>query len=194
MKRTVLISLLAAAVGVMTFIGCERPEPIDPTNGQPHRTDDSLINQQVDTTNVPTNDTTVPPTDDTTIIQFPENITVEHWRAERIGYYNYHDGTYHHDETYTYAYMDIYPHDSILYATDIDTLDDYLIISNGAYSPYSMNGDTITVYFPTEMEIAECQRKWMIYRTNDNTMNWQYLGGGIPLSNNNYKFYLIGVE
>jgi hypothetical protein len=65
MKRLVLISLLAAAVGVMAFIGCERPEPIDPTNGQPPRANDSLINQQLDTTNVPTNDIVLP-TDDTT--------------------------------------------------------------------------------------------------------------------------------
>lgn len=49
MKRTLIISLLVAAIGVMAFVGCER-ETIDPTEGQPQRADDSLINQQSDTT------------------------------------------------------------------------------------------------------------------------------------------------
>ena len=168
-KRLVLISLLAAAVGVIAFIGCERPEPIDPNEGQPQTdAEDSLINQQT---------------------------KIEHWRAVLPdGYYNYQDGTFHYNETYTYAYMDIYPEESVLHAVDIDTADIYLIISNGLYSPYSMNGDTITVNFHSEIELAEKQRKWLISRANDTIMYWQYLGSGIPENNNNYIFYLIGVE
>jgi len=47
MKKSILISLLVAAMGVIAFMGCERPETIDPTNGQPQRAnEDSLINQQ----------------------------------------------------------------------------------------------------------------------------------------------------
>ena len=81
MKKLVLISLLVAAMGMMAFVGCER-EQIEPNNGQPLReNEDSLINQQGDT--------------------LSDKITVEHWKAVRIGYYNYHDGTYYHNETYT---------------------------------------------------------------------------------------------
>ncbi len=47
MKKIVLLSLLIGMMGVMAFMGCERPETIDPTNGQPQRAnEDSLINQQ----------------------------------------------------------------------------------------------------------------------------------------------------
>ena len=50
MKRLVLISLLAAAVGVMAFLGCERPEPIDPTEGQPQTEAEDSLNQITDRT------------------------------------------------------------------------------------------------------------------------------------------------
>lgn len=41
MKRTLIISLLVAAMGVMAFVGCER-ETIEPANGQPQqRVEDS---------------------------------------------------------------------------------------------------------------------------------------------------------
>ena len=51
MKKLILISLLVVAMGMIAFMGCERPETIDPTNGQPQRAnDDSLINQQGDNT------------------------------------------------------------------------------------------------------------------------------------------------
>lgn len=59
MKRTLIISLLVGLMGVMAFEGCER-ETIDPTEGQPQRADDSLINQQ--------SDTTIP---DPSIMEFP---------------------------------------------------------------------------------------------------------------------------
>ena len=50
MKNNIFISLLVVEMGVMAFVGCERPEPIEPTNGQLQRaTEDSLINQQGDT-------------------------------------------------------------------------------------------------------------------------------------------------
>ena len=84
MKRLVLLSLLAAAVGVMAFLGCERPEPIDPTEGQPQtEAEDSLINQQTR--------------------------TVEHWRIvdEDVWYFDTIESTYHRNP-YTYGYLDIY--------------------------------------------------------------------------------------
>ncbi len=127
MKRIILISLLAAAMGVLAFVGCERPEPIDPTEGQPQSAnEDSLINQQTR--------------------------TVEHWRAViPDGYYNYQDSTFHYNETYTYAYMDIYPNDSVIYTVDIDSTDGYGLFT-AEYSSYSMNGDTITVEVTSSLE------------------------------------------
>lgn len=176
MKKIVLLSLLIGMMGVIAFIGCEKPEPIDPTNGQPQRTnEDSLINQQGDT--------------------LTDIKTVEHWRAVKNGYYNNYDGTFHRDETYTYAYLDIYPQDSILYAVDLDTADFYgLAFNNSLNSPYSMNGDTITVDIQYEIEIPEYQRRWLVFHTNDTVMFWRYLGTGIQNGDLHYTFYLIGVE
>ena len=179
MKRLVLISLLAAAVGVMAFLGCERPEPIDPTEGQPQSAnEDSLINQQSDTN---TN-------------QQQDNIVVEHWKAVTNGYYNYNDCTYH-EGTYTYAYMDIYPNDSTIYTVDIDSTDRIGLFGNG-YLSYSMNGDTITVEVTSSFEYPECQRRWLVVRPNDTTMNWQFLGleWQVGVSTKSHMFYLIGVE
>ena len=178
MKRLVLISLLAAAVGVMAFLGCERPEPIDPTEGQPQSAnEDSLINQQSDTN---TN-------------QQPDNTVVEHWKAVMAdGYYNYYDSTFHYDETYTYAYMDIYPNDSVIYTVDIDSTDGYGLFT-AEYSSYSMNGDTITVEVTSSLE-PEFQRRWLVVHPNDTTMIWQYLGWTIGFSGHGYLFYLIGEE
>ena len=51
MKKNIFISLLVVAIGVMAFMGCERPEPIVPNEGlQHHRAEDSLINRLGDTT------------------------------------------------------------------------------------------------------------------------------------------------
>ena len=77
MKRLVLISLLAAAVGVMAFLGCERPEPIDPTEGQPQRAnEDSLINQQGNAT---TNVDPLAAMEDS-ILNTKHDTEVEHWK------------------------------------------------------------------------------------------------------------------
>lgn len=44
MKKLVLISILVVAMGVIAFVGCERPEPIDPNEGQQQLTvDDTVI-------------------------------------------------------------------------------------------------------------------------------------------------------
>ena len=52
MKRTLILSLLIGMMGVMAFVGCERPETIEPNEGQPQqRAEDSLISQQGDTIN-----------------------------------------------------------------------------------------------------------------------------------------------
>ena len=125
MKRLVLSSLLVVAIGLMMFMGCEEPEPIIPNEEQQqhHRREDSLINQQGDTTIAPNVDTSILP---------PDNIRlVEHWRAVDSGYYNYHDGTFHQDEIYTYAYMDLYPQDSILRAINVDS-NDYQVLGGFA--------------------------------------------------------------
>ena len=60
MKRIALISLLAAAVGVMAFIGCEKPEEIEiPVASKPQTTDNSVINAQpTNMANQQTTDTT----------------------------------------------------------------------------------------------------------------------------------------
>ena len=47
MKTKLLISLFVVAMGMMAFVGCERPEPIDPNEGQPQRsTEDSIVSSQ----------------------------------------------------------------------------------------------------------------------------------------------------
>ena len=192
MKRLVLSSLIVVAVGLMIFVGCEDPEPIIPNEEQQqhHRREDSLINQQGDTTIAPNVDTSILP---------PDNIRpVEHWRAVDSGYYNYHDGTFHQDEIYTYAYMDLYPQDSILRAINVDS-NDYQVLggfASGLYYPYTMNGDTITIDYqtPGEAELEVYQRRWLVFHINDTVMYWRYLGATIGFMNHNYKFYLIGVE
>ena len=42
MKKTILISLFAVTMVVMAFVGCERPEPIDPSNGTIRLTTDTI--------------------------------------------------------------------------------------------------------------------------------------------------------
>ncbi|MBQ2541892.1 MAG: hypothetical protein II554_00960, partial [Bacteroidales bacterium] len=53
MKRTLIISLLVAAMGVIAFMGCEKPEEIEnPVVSKPQTTDSTVINPQtVDTAN-----------------------------------------------------------------------------------------------------------------------------------------------
>ena len=198
MKKEIFISLLVVAMGVMAFMGCER-EQIVPNGGQSQqRTEDSLINQQQNTEDSLINqqsDTIITPTDDSSINHPEYSGPVEHWKAVLIdGYYNYIDGTYHHNETYTYAYMDIYPQDSVLYTIDIDTADHYGLFGNKSYSSYSMDGDTITVDYQSDYELAIEQRRWLVVRTNDTTMNWQYLGWEFCKSSQSFMFYLIGSE
>ena len=48
MKKTILISLFAVTMVLIAFVGCERPEPIEPTEEQ-QANEDSLINQLNDT-------------------------------------------------------------------------------------------------------------------------------------------------
>lgn len=87
MKRLVLISLLAAAVGVMAFLGCERPEPIDPTEGQPQTgAEDSLINQQGDTT-----------ISDPSVMEFPSRTD---YLVESVSWFQ--DSTNYHNAIYEY--------------------------------------------------------------------------------------------
>lgn len=44
MKKSILLSLLVVAMGVIAFSGCEKPEPIDPNEGQQQQTvDDTVI-------------------------------------------------------------------------------------------------------------------------------------------------------
>lgn len=44
MKKLALISILVVAMGMIAFIGCEKPEPIDPNEGQQQLTvDDTVI-------------------------------------------------------------------------------------------------------------------------------------------------------
>ena len=189
MKKSILLSLLIGMMGVIVFMGCERPEPIEPTNGQqPQRVnEDSLINQQGDTMIILDEDS------------LSTKITVEHWRASEIGYYNYYDSTYHHNETYTYVYMDVYPQENILFAHDIDSADGLSVLfGNDHYWPYSMDCDTITVEYQypeyTDYEINMEQKRWLIYHINDTTMHWYYLGPTVGLMDLNYTFYLMGVE
>ena len=68
MKRLVLVSLLAAAVGVMAFLGCEKPEDIEiPVASKPQTTDSSVINTQpTNMANQQTTDTTNQQIADTT--------------------------------------------------------------------------------------------------------------------------------
>ena len=53
MKKSVLLSLLVVAMGVMTFMGCEKPEEIEnQVASKPQTTDSTVINPQtVDTAN-----------------------------------------------------------------------------------------------------------------------------------------------
>ena len=171
MKKLILTSLLVLAMGMLAFMGCERPEPIDPTKGQPQRAnEDSLINQQEDT--------------------LPGIITVEHWGAiSKFGYYDYVEGIYHY-EPYTYGYMDIYPQDGVLTATDIDSTDGYeLAFAGGEYWPYSISGDTITVYYDTYGELFG----WRVSHYAADSMSWRYLGTCFD-NRCVCTFYLIGVE
>ena len=44
MKKSIFISILVVAMGMIAFIGCEKPEPIDPNEGQQQLTvDDTVI-------------------------------------------------------------------------------------------------------------------------------------------------------
>ena len=183
MKRLVLISLLAAAVGVMAFLGCERPEPIDPTEGQPQSAnEDSLINQQSDTN---TN-------------QQPDNIKVEHWGAVRIpndSLYTDSIPVFTYADMEIFARMDIYIQDSVLYAINLEPTSFIggLMFGNGCFSPYSMRGDTITVHFQDNVGLPDDQKRWIITRWNDTIAYWDYFGIStdfIP----SYIFYLEGVE
>ena len=42
MKKNILISILVVAMGVIAFSGCEKPEPIDPTNSTIRLTTDTI--------------------------------------------------------------------------------------------------------------------------------------------------------
>jgi hypothetical protein len=46
MKKSILISLLIGMMGMIAFVGCEKPEPIFPTEGQPQQRTEKLIKQQ----------------------------------------------------------------------------------------------------------------------------------------------------
>ncbi len=185
MKRLVLISLLVAAMGVMAFVGCERPEPIDPTEGQPQTgAEDSLINQQGDNNDSNTN-------------LSQDNLRpVEHWGAIGSGYYDYSEGVYI-SGLYTYAYMDIYPQDSILQAVDVNPNDSRGLQFNGGPWSYSMNGDTIKVYFEVPNvdthDPQYTQNRWLIHYLAPDTMYWEYMGWYFDFRPD-YKFYLIGIE
>ncbi len=51
MKRTFIISLLVAAMGVIAFMGCEKPEEIEnPVVSKPQTTDSTVINPQTSDT------------------------------------------------------------------------------------------------------------------------------------------------
>ena len=151
MKRLVLISLLAAAVGVMAFLGCERPEPIDPTEGQPQTgAEDSLINQQTR--------------------------TVEHWRIvdEDVWYFDTIESTYHRNP-YTYGYLDIYLLENTLHWIDADSTDSY--VGGNRYDQYSLNGDTITIINTNGVSLypQPDTLKYFIERENDTIMKWHFL-------------------
>ena len=165
MKRLVLISLLAVAVGVMAFLGCERPEPIDPTEGQP-------TNQQSDNNDSNTN---LP----------QDNLRpVEHWSQK----------VFLSDIVYDVTIMDIYPNDSVLYAINLDSTGWYGVAwGYGRFTPYSMSGDTITVYYQDDYGLPDELKRWIIYRWNDTTMYWKWLGSS-PNNPPDYVFYLNGIE
>ena len=161
MKRIVLISLLAAAVGVMTFIGCERPEPIDPTNGHPQRADDSLINQQGDTTiNV---DPLAAMID--SILNTKHDNEVEHWKYTLNEHYG------------ATLFMDMFPSVNKINMVAFDTTGWYPI-NHGVHTTasYSFCGDTITLNYDNDTIVPEEQRRWIVSRPSDTIMQWNYLG------------------
>lgn len=197
MKKNILISLLVVAMGMIAFMGCERPEPIVPNEGpQHHRAEDSLINQQGDTAIAPQIDSGTTQTADTCMYLPPDSIRpVEHWRAVTNSYFDYSEGVYH-NEPYTYAYMDIYPQAGLLRANDVSSNDNKtLAFYGGDYWGYSMSGDTIRVFYDDpEWPVPENMQRWLVSHISADTMYWRFLGGGIPENIPNYTFCLIGVE
>ena len=170
MNKTFLIRLFIGIIGVMAFLGCERPEPIDPTEGQPQTgAEDSLINQQGNN-------------NDSNASEYHRPI--EHWSQK----------AFLSDTVYDVTIMDIYPNDSVLYAINLDSTGWYGVAwGYGRFTPYSMSGDTITVYYQDDYGLPDELKRWIIYRWNDTTMYWKWLGSS-PNNPPDYVFYLNGIE
>lgn len=162
MKRLALSSLLVVAIGLMMFMGCEEPEPIVLNEGpQHHRTEDSLINRQGDTT---TNVDPIAAMQDS-ILNAEHEAEVEHWKYtlnERYG---------------ATLFMDMFPSVNRINMVAFDTTGWYPI-DHGVHTSasYSFSGDTITLYYDNDTILPEEQRRWLVSRSSDTVMQWNYLG------------------
>ena len=162
MKKLILTSLLVVAMGMIAFMGCERPETIDPTNGQPQRAnEDSLINQQGDTT---TNVDPLAAMEDS-ILNTIHDTEVEHWKYTLNEHYG------------ATLFMDMFPSVSRINMVAFDTTGWYPI-NHGVHTSasYSFNGDTITLNYDNDTIVPEEQRRWLVSRPSDTIMQWNYLG------------------
>ena len=165
MKKNIFISLLVVAMGVIVFIGCER-ETIEPNNAQPQRAnEDSLINQQGNTTT--NNDVVYDPLAmmEDSILNANHDMKVEHWKYtlnERYG---------------ATLFMDMFPIVSRINMVAFDTTG-WHPISHGVHigASYSFSGDTITLNYDNDTIVPEGQRRWLVSRPSDTVMQWNYLG------------------
>ncbi len=163
MKRLALSSLIVVAVGLMMFMGCEELEPIIPNEEQQqhHRREDSLINQQGDTT------INLDPLEamEDSILNAEHETAVEHWK-------------YTLNENYgATLFMDMFPSVSRINMVAFDTTG-WFPVSHGVHTSasYSFSGDTITLYYDNDTIVPEEQRRWLVSRPNDTVMQWNYLG------------------
>ena len=163
MKSIVLISILFVAMGVITFVGCEEPEPIIPNEEQQqhHRIEDSLINQQGDTT---INVDQLEAMEDS-ILNAEHETAVEHWK-------------YTLNENYgATLFMDMFPYINRINMIGFDTTG-WFPVAHGVHTSmsYSFSGDTITLNYDNDTTVPEEQRRWLVSHPSDTIMQWNYLG------------------
>lgn len=199
MKRTIILSLLVVAMGLMMFMGCEDPDSPLPPTPQPEPV-------PADTVDIPTTDSTdtiTPSQPDSmpfTIQSFsnlPEDVQVTYWVAFVDEWWNHTTQEYLH-ERHIYSYMQMYPELGILRATD-ECSDDELGVPFGSDQNYEylISGDTIYVdYSLPDITVYEEMKRWKMIPLGDTAVYWQYLGAApcVPGAYTGTTFYFIGYQ
>lgn len=161
MKRTLILSLLFAALGVMSFVGCERPEAIEPNEGQPQqRAEDSLISQQGNTTNYM----------DMSINDYIHG----RWHCEI------------NDSTTIELVIDTASNTFSAFSERWNEFSG-LLMGNGSVEHYYTNGDTIFVNQIDDMQFYEnVTFPWLVKRISHESMELSYMNF-LPLGGIMYK-------